>query len=114
MVIDLALMRDLVEGGADRIVFDTDGEAIEAEDSSAVGPAVLLVDEVTDAVKQVEGDRIIGSLDRKNLWAIRRFELDREVVLDLDTGTVGPEELVEVVKAAGYRWRVVPVSPSDP
>lgn len=113
-MIDLTRIRDLVEAGVDRLAFDVRGETIEPDRLSASGPAVMRVDEPTDAVKRVDGDRIVGSVDRETLWAVRWFELDREVVLELGTGTIRPGELIEAVKEAGHRWRVIPAIPSDP
>jgi len=112
-VIDLTRITDLVEAGVDRLGFDATGEVIEPDLLSTGGPAVLRVDGVTDAVKLVSGDRVVGPVDRETLWSVHWFELDVEVVLELGTTHIEPDDLIEAVKTAGHDWRVIPVSPSD-
>jgi hypothetical protein len=111
-VIDLAAVLELVEAGAERISWSR-GKT-EPVPSGGAGPAVLVVTEVTDAVKKVEGGRVVGSLDRDGLWAIRSIELDSDVFRRLSTERMDVAALIEKVDEAGYRWRVIPLSPSDP
>lgn len=110
----MARIKVLVEAGVERLGFDAAGEAIEPDLLATGGPAVLRVGNVTDAVKLVDEGRIVGPVDRDTLWAVRWFELDREVVLKLGSVEIEPGELIEAVEASGHRWQVIPVSPSDP
>lgn len=113
-MIDLTQIRDLVDAGADRLVFDSAGEPMKRNHPTSGGPAVLHVADVEEAVKRVDGGTIVESLNRETLWGVRWFELDSEVILELGTGTIQPGELIEAVREIGHQWQVVPVSPSDP
>ncbi len=75
-------------------------------------PACLVVDELTDAVKLVEGDALGDSIDRDELWAVRGFALSREVVASLTPGTYSAGELIVAVRASGYAWSVLTIASS--
>jgi hypothetical protein len=104
----------LVDSGADRVVFEADSSVPLAVPAGGIAPAVLFVDKVTDAVKDVDGGRVVGSRDRDGLWQVGRIELDRELVISLPSGSLDLGGVVEGVRSAGYTWRVVEVSPSAP
>ena len=103
-VISLETLREALVG--DRVAFDKHGTVLELEIADEAGPALLLVSEVTDAVKRLEDDRVVGSVDRGQLWAVDVIVLDRSVLDQLGTGSMRPEEVVEAVSAAGYAWEV--------
>ena len=65
----------------------------------------LLVGIVTEAVKQVNGGRLIADLDRDSLWAVRGFVLDMTIIQALGDGEFTASDLIGVVSAAGFRWR---------
>jgi len=113
-VIDLTPIHDLVEAGAERIGFDSNGVPIDDGRLSTAGSAVLHVAAVEEAVKRVEGETIVESVNRETLWSVRWFELDRALVLELGAGRFQPGDLIEAVKTMGHQWKVIPVSPSDP
>ncbi|MGI9609345.1 MAG: hypothetical protein ACR2NL_03525 [Acidimicrobiia bacterium] len=111
-MIDLTSAKALISGGSTRIRHDiTTGSAMDA-DGPAVAPAVLLTAEVTDAVKQVSGDRVLASMNREDLWVVTGFEADAAVIDALSPDQLELDELVDRVQDEGYRWKVV--SPSDP
>lgn len=65
----------------------------------------LLVGIVNEAVKQVNGGRLIADLDRDSLWAVRGFVLDMTIIQALGDGEFSASELIGAVSAAGFRWR---------
>ena len=77
------------------------------------GPVRLVVDEVTDAVKEIVDGRVVGSLDRDQLWSVRGFVLFHDVVSALSGDEFTPEGLIEAVTAAGYTWTIARVSSSS-
>jgi hypothetical protein len=64
----------------------------------------LLVGTVTEAVKQVEGGRLIADLDRNTLWAVHGFVLDKKILDALGDGQFSAFDLIRAVSAAGFRW----------
>lgn len=89
---------------------DAEGRRVEREVPPNAGPASLLVSEVSDAVKKVRGDRVVGSIHRGRLWSVEAFVLNRIVLARLDCGPVDAEALLEAVAATGFAWQAVPVS----
>jgi hypothetical protein len=69
----------------------------------------LVVRVVTEAVKRVEGDRLVGDLDRDGLWAVLGFILDEDVVSSLGDRDYTTAELIRAVESAGYRWQPTPL-----
>lgn len=65
----------------------------------------LLVALVTEAVKRVQGGRLIADLDRDSLWAVRGFVLDMTILDALGDGEFSAFDLIGAVSAAGFRWR---------
>lgn len=107
-------MSRLAATGAERVVFESGATDPRASPAGGIAPAVLLVDRLTDAVKEVDDERVVGSRDRDGLWQVVRIELDRELILSLPAGSLDLGGVVEAVRSAGYTWRVVEVSPSGP
>jgi len=97
------------EGGD--LSFDYRGSAATWPESPEV-PAVVYVDEVTDAVKTVEDGVISGSLDRGQVWAVVGFKMSREVASKVEDSPMTPQTLIDAVRAAGFEWTAVKVSSS--
>lgn len=92
------------------VVFDKHGNILDREIPGDVGPAALLVSEVTEALKRVdEADRIVESLDRSQMWLVEGILLN-EVILDKLSGEMDAPGLLEAVRAAGYAWQIRPIS----
>ncbi len=103
-MLDIPAIRDAAADHR-RVMLDADGNLRPSGDFSFPdSPAVLIVGDVTEAVKRVEEDAVIGPIDRDELWAVKGFILDREVVDDLPLQLESPADLIEAVKEAGYRW----------
>jgi hypothetical protein len=64
----------------------------------------LLVEPVTDAVKQVDGDLLVADLDRSLLWSVRGMAVDLTVTDSLPDGSFTLAELIQEVEAAGHTW----------
>ena len=112
-MISLSALRDHLVG--DRVVFDKDGVVLDMAVSDLVGPATFLVSAITDAVKRVEADRVVGSVPRDDMWLVDAIVLDRQVLDTLGDVSLSTAELVEAVGAAGYGWEVSSTSgPSAP
>ena len=77
-------------------------------------PAILIVREVTEAVKRVEGEEVVGSVDRDELWAVKEIVLDREVVLKLSDDLDSASGLIMAVTNAGCLWTTVRATSSSP
>lgn len=92
-----------------RVVFDKTGALLDIPLPDGLGPATLLVSEMTDALKTVEVDRVESSIDRAQVWMVDAIVLDEEVVAGLE-GTISAEDLIDAVRDAGYEWQVSPTS----
>jgi hypothetical protein len=82
---------------------DPEGRVVAAPIEGFTVPS-LLVAPVSDAVKQVESDRLIEDLDRNQLWAVRGIAVDDVVAVSLPDGSFTLAELIELVDAAGHVW----------
>lgn len=92
-------------------VFDRYGNAVDLPVPKDVGPAALLVSDVTDALKRVdEADRIIESVDRRGMWSVEAIVLNSIVLRRLDDADLTVEDLLDAVRAAGYAWQIRPIS----
>lgn len=89
----------------DRIAFDKRGDLVDIEVPDTAGPATLIVREVTDALKGVEGAQVAGSVDRSKMWHVEAIVLDRTVVESLQ-GEMSVEALISAVSAAGHYWEL--------
>ena len=106
-MISIAELRGQVVDG--RVAFDETGAVVDVPCPADAGPAVLVVSEMTDALKTVEEDRITGSVDRSQVWSVDAIVLAGEVLDRLDD-EMPVEDLIEAVRKAGYRWQVSPIS----
>jgi hypothetical protein len=111
-VIRLAALVDGPSPSADALQMDVDGQRQDWMLGDG-DPARLVVDEVTDAVKEIVGERVVGSFDRDQLWSVRGFVLSHDVVSALSGDEFTPEGLIEAVTAAGYTWTIARVNPSS-
>ncbi len=104
-MIDLgALIGDLESGT--HVVFDYGGRPMETRPLPE-DPAVLLSRPVTDAVKQVDDNRVGSSMDRDGLLWAEGFALGPEVVRVLGPRQFATGALIEAVRAAGFEWTVI-------
>ncbi|HSK07601.1 MAG TPA: hypothetical protein VK990_08795 [Acidimicrobiia bacterium] len=109
-------LRELVESSPEQILVDATGASLPLdgvpEDANA--PA-LLVTAVTEAVKEVDGETIVRSLNRDAIWAVRGFLLSNDVVSALPDQIDSAAGLIEAVSRAGFRWSAVtPTPPTEP
>ena len=93
----------------DRAVFDKDGNLLDIEIPSELGPAALLVAPVTDAVKRVDDDRV-ESLDRDQMWLVEAIVLHRDILDRLEDREMIAGDLLTAVRDAGHSWQVSPIS----
>jgi hypothetical protein len=95
----------------DWAVFDKHGNAVDLAVPKDVGPAALLVTDVTDALKRVdEADRIVESVDRRDMWSVEAIVLNSIVLRRLEDDRVSVEGLMDAVRAAGFAWQIRPIS----
>lgn len=106
-MISISRLRDGLVG--DWVAFDEEGEPVDVEIPVSIGPAAILVNPVTDAVKRVEGD-VVESLDRERMWLVEAIVLNRVVLHRLSDGEMAVGELLDVVRGLGYSWQVSPIS----
>jgi hypothetical protein len=97
----------LVEGlnGGDWVVFESNGSVFDVPVAKDFGPANLLVESETDALKLVADGLIAGSLDRARVWRVVGMALNRVVVNRIPDGVFTPIELYDVVRGFGLAWR---------
>lgn len=74
--------------------------------------AVAAAAPVTDALKRVDGDRVVGSVERRGLYSLRAPQVLRRGALAavLDAAPEGPADPAALMVAAGRTVRIVPVS----
>jgi hypothetical protein len=101
MIDSRELRRRTADGAV--VTVDLEGRYIESPDDEAHIPS-LLVAPVTDAVKLVDGDRLIADLDRSLLWSVRAIAVDHSVAESLPDGAFTLTELIHEVEAAGHNW----------
>lgn len=106
-MISIAELREQVVD--DRVVFDKTGAPVDVPCPAGAGPAMLVVSEMTDALKIVEEGHITGSVDRSQVWLVDAIVLAEEVLDTLDDEVLA-EDLIEAVRKAGYEWQVSPTS----
>jgi hypothetical protein len=98
-----------------RVILDSGGAPSRARDIADPGaPAVLIVGEVTEAVKHTEAGQIVGSVDRAQLWAVEGIILAGEVLDRLPDELESATDLIQAVTDAGYRWVKTRASSSSP
>ena len=104
-MISSQLLRELARDGPDRILVDTAGVPYQVErlPDDAIPPA-LVVAKVTEAVKEIEGERVVGYLNRDAMWVVEGFLLSGDVVSILPDGVDSAASLIEAVTRAGFQW----------
>jgi len=107
-VISLARLRGRLDG--DHVSFDKWGQPVDIPIPDSLGPATLLVSEVTDALKAVDADKVTGSVDRAAMWSVQALVLDRETLGQLEVDEISAEDLIGAVEATGVTWSVSPIS----
>jgi hypothetical protein len=102
---------DVGDSSGDWLVVDAVGDP--APWPTGEGPlARLIVDDVTDAVKDIDEDRVVASRDREELWALRGFVVHREVLKVVGRGEYTPHDLIDAVTGAGFTWSAVRIASS--
>jgi hypothetical protein len=102
-------LTDILEG--EWAVFDGQGNPVARPVPQDVGPAALLVTDLTDALKRVDGaDRIVDSVDRTNMWSVEAIVLNSVALRRLEDAEFSVEGLIEAVRAAGLAWQIRPIS----
>jgi hypothetical protein len=92
-------------------VFDESGDPVDVPVPKDVGPAALLVTDVTDALKRVDGSgSVVASVDRTGMWALVAIALNEVVLRRLEGAEMPLWELMEAVRAAGFAWQIRPIS----
>ena len=92
----------------DWVVFESGGSLLYSEPPADVGPAVMLVTEVVDAMKVVESGFVVESVDRDRLWVLEGLAMSGEVISQLGEGEVELADLIEAVRESGFEWQVTP------
>jgi len=107
-VISIDDLRALAGDGL--VAFDSRGGLVDVGPLDPVGPATLIVSEVTDALKRVD-DRgtVVESLDRSQSWMVEAIVLSSSALAAL-SGDMEVEDLLLAVPAAGFEWVVSPTS----
>ncbi|MGH8916047.1 MAG: hypothetical protein ACRDZM_16240 [Acidimicrobiia bacterium] len=108
-MIDTQAVLRMAESTRGIVVVDTHGATVDSDRLPAdLHVPGLLVEKVSEAVKRLEGGRVVEFLDRDTLWSVRGFVLDAEVLGAVaDGGHITPGELIDAVIAAGFEWRPI-------
>jgi hypothetical protein len=108
-MISIGRLSGIVEEGW--AVFDEHGEPVDVPVPKDVGPAALLVTDVTDALKRVdEKGHVVESVDRTGVWSLVAIVLNEVVLRRLEEAETPVGELMETVRAAGFAWQIRPIS----
>ncbi len=107
MIEKKGLLEALVDGF---VIFDKHGRTVDIDLMDYPNSPTLLVEDVTDALKRVSGDRVVGSADRGETWRVKAMILSTEAVESLSDDSYRAEELLGAIEAAGLRWVVCPIS----
>jgi hypothetical protein len=75
-------------------------------------PAVVYVDDVTDAVKSLSANVIRGSLDRGQVWEVVGFKVAREVAAAVGSEPMTAQDFIVAVRDAGFEWTAIRASTS--
>lgn len=98
----------LFETDADPVPIDADGSRLEATVPEGLGPATLLVGPVVDAVKLVEDGRVVGSLDRDDLYAVAGVVVARSLLESIAETELSLPAIIEAAAMLGHRWESHP------
>jgi hypothetical protein len=104
----------LLDADERRVVIDAMGNRIPDQVPTDLGPAILLVSPVVDALKRVWGDRVVGSIDRGQLLAVEGYVLDRDILERLASEEVSVNDLIGAVTSLGYVWKTLEHGGSTP
>ena len=108
-MISIAQLRERITG--DHVSFDKWGRPVDVEVPEGLGPATMLVADVTDALKVVDfADRVTGSIDRAEMWSVTALVLDRGLLESLEELEMSAEDLIQAVESTGVVWAVSPIS----
>lgn len=108
-MISIGRLTEILDG--DWVVFDRHGNPVGTGVPGDVGPAALLVSDVTEALKRVDGGgMVVESVDRRSMWALEAIVLNRIVLRRLAEEDVSVEGLMVAVRAAGFAWQIRPIS----
>jgi hypothetical protein len=88
------------------VAFDIDGLPLEFG-SFPDEPALLLARPITDAVKEVDGARVVSSIDRSGMVQVQGFALGPEVMRELGARRLDPDQLIEAVRSEGFAWTLL-------
>ena len=94
-------------GELDRVAVTTGGTVVDVPVPPDVGPAVMVVKPVTDALKFGESGRLVASVDRDRTWAVHAFVLHRDVLGKLQSEQLTARELKAEVERLGIVWDVL-------
>lgn len=91
----------------DWVAFDKHGEVVDYVVADHIGPAILLVSPVTDALKRVDdAERVVDSIDRGSVWMVDVIVLNSTVLSALPHKELSAEELIDSVREAGFTWQI--------
>lgn len=112
----LVELKQALESDRDWVVVAADGELVEVDVPRDVGPAAVLVSEITDALKTVSDEGLVVDAPRREeVWQVEAFVLNRVVIeaLDPDVDNLAiPQGLLTAVEELGFGWQVKPVNPA--
>lgn len=89
---------------AEYLVFDSDLNVLEVDIDEDSGEAVLLVVETVDAVKLVDHNLVVASVDRQSTFTVVGYALDRQLWDRLGGVPVDAEELYRRVEHLAGSW----------
>lgn len=113
-LIDLKTLIDQA-GHHQRISFDPDGVPLDLDGRTELGPATLIVESVTDAVKTVDTEnKLVGVVDKSELWEVVGFSVQTSVLAGLASGPITGDELIRAVSASGTEWASVQLTEVHP
>lgn len=112
MMISTIPWRNRLADGSTPIVVDLTGAPfpVEGLPEDVVVPA-LVVGRVSEAVKEVDGEVVVGYLNRDTMWAVEGFVLSADVTSVLPDEVESAASLIEVITGAGFGWSVVLPAP---
>ena len=102
-----ALIESVVDGA---VAFDKTGLTMDIDAFGRPKGPTLVVEDVTDALKKIDGDRVLESVDRTQTWKVRAMILDVSALEALSEDAYTVEDLLAAVEAAGFSWTVRPTS----
>ncbi|MFZ0013231.1 MAG: hypothetical protein WAL25_03855 [Acidimicrobiia bacterium] len=108
-MISIELLKTRLEGNW--VAFDKHGRPVVYRPPKDIGPATLGVRPVTDALKRVdENDEVVGSVDKKSVWAVDVIILNTIVLDRLPDQSFSAEGLIEAVRSVGFTWQISSIS----